>query len=193
MNVFDWDKTIYNGDSTAHFLMFLLRKQPSLVRFFPGTGVAFLKYALKLQDKTAAKQHMFRMFAAVDDMDGKLSAFWDGHLDGVMDWYKSIRRADDIVISASPEFLVRAACSRLGIENVIGSPVDRKTGRYGGKNCHGEEKVRVWKKAYPDAEMDAFYSDSLSDAPLAGLAKEAFIIRNGRPEPWPEKRQAARR
>ena len=53
-----------------------------------------------------------------------------------------------------------------------------------GENCHDTEKVRRFRALYPDAEIDEFYSDSLSDSPLAELAGKAFLVKKGRLSEW---------
>jgi putative flippase GtrA/SAM-dependent methyltransferase len=55
---------------------------------------------------------------------------------------------------------------------------------YDGKNCYGEEKARRFRARYGDERIDAFYSDSLSDVPLAGLAEQSFMVKGGRLVPW---------
>ncbi|HCW56338.1 MAG TPA: haloacid dehalogenase-like hydrolase, partial [Erysipelotrichaceae bacterium] len=51
-------------------------------------------------------------------------------------------------------------------------------------NCHGEEKVRRYREVYGDAPIDSFYSDSRSDAPLAGLAAHAYLVHGDERNPW---------
>ena len=70
---------------------------------------------------------------------------------------------------------------------LIASRVDPKTGKYTGFNCYGEEKLLRLREVFPDAEVDSFYSDSLSDAPLAYISKQAFLVKNGKLSPWPKK------
>ena len=91
---------------------------------------------------------------------------------------------DDLVVSASPEFLLAPACRRLGIRPPIASRVDARTGRYTGLNCKGAEKVSRFREQYPDAEIGQFYSDSRSDAPLAHLARRAFLVRGDSYTSW---------
>lgn len=184
MNVFDFDKTIYSKDSSTDFVIFLMKKQPSLLRYLPRIGVAFLSYGLKIIDKTKMKEKFFSVFKGVKDMDSRVTEFWDLKQDGIHMWYRDIHKSDDVVISASPEFLVRPICERLGINNLIGSLVDSRTGKYTGINCHGKEKVRRFREEYPDAVIDSFYSDSYSDTPLAEEAKEAFIVKGEELLPW---------
>ena len=67
----------------------------------------------------------------------------------------------------------------------MASPVDPKTGKTIGLNCHGEEKVRRFREVYGDAQIDEFYSDSLHDTPLAKEAKRAFLVKKDEILPWP--------
>ena len=54
----------------------------------------------------------------------------------------------DLIISASPEFLLKPICGILGIKHLIASKVSPVDGKYTGKNCHGKEKVRRFKQLY---------------------------------------------
>ena len=63
-------------------------------------------------------------------------------------------------------------------------PVDLHTGRYLGPNCHGEEKVRRFREAFPGAQVDTFYSDSHSDDPMARIARKAVLVRGEKLLPW---------
>lgn len=185
MNVYDFDKTIYDGDSTQRFLVFLIRRRPRLVMKLPGLAVNALLFGLKLRGKQDFKERMFRsFFAGVSDIYAMLDAFWDANMDGVKRWYAAVRRDDDVVITASPVDIVRPCCERLGIKRVLGSPVDMKTGRYAGPNCHGQEKVRRFGAEFPGETVDDFYSDSHSDDPMARVAKRAFMIKGEEIAPW---------
>ena len=176
MNIYDFDGTLYAGDSTVDFILYSLKKHPSLVRFLPGTGLAFALYALKRIDKTEMKQRFYRMLTGYD-AEALLEEFWDAHQHKIFCWYPGKQqKADDIVISASPEFLLKPICQRLGIPHLMASRVDSKTGRYTGKNCWGPEKPIRLKEQLGITHCDNFYSDSYSDQPLAEIADHAFIV-----------------
>lgn len=185
MNVYDFDKTIFRGDSTRRFLLYLLRRRPSLLRYVPGfLGNAAL-FLTGRREKQAFKERMFRaFFGHTPDLDGYLADFWAKEHTRVYSWYAKTRRDDDLVISASPEELVRPCCERLGIHRVMGSPVELATGRYTGANCHGEEKVRRFQAAFPGETVEDFYSDSHSDDPMARVAKRAFLVKGETLVPW---------
>lgn len=182
MNVYDFDNTIIRGDSTALFYMYCLRRTPRMVLRLPALAWGAL-FVLK-KDKQRFKQDMFAFLRDLKDPEGQVERFWDKNLPRVKPYYLSLKRTDDVVISASPEFLVRPAMERLGVKQVLASPVDIRTGLYQGANCHGEEKVRRWKQAFPDARIGKFYSDSHSDDPLARLADKAYLVKGNALLPW---------
>jgi HAD superfamily phosphoserine phosphatase-like hydrolase len=184
VNAYDFDNTIFRGDSTARFLAFLLRRRPALARYVFVWAAAAAKYALRLTDKTRMKQKIYSVFARVDDMDALVAEFWKKNAPRVKDFYLEKRRGDDIVISASPEFLLRDICADLGVGLLIASRVDPQTGGYDGLNCHGKEKVRRLREIDPDVEIGEFYSDSHSDEPMARIARKAFLVKGDKILDW---------
>ncbi len=175
MNVYDFDKTIYDGDSTAHFILFCIKKQPSLLRYLPIQGFAFFRFLIKNVDKTTFKQTMYSFFQGIKDIDMYIAEFWQTHEKNLKPFYLNQKKADDVIISASPEFLLNPICDKLGVE-LMASKVDKKTGVYDGINCYGEEKVRRFYEKYENVQIDEFYSDSLSDSPLADISKQSFVV-----------------
>lgn len=185
MNVYDFDKTIIHGDSTAHFYLFCLRAYPLVIASLPQVAVSFVRLMLGA-DKTACKQGFYRAFLPrVPDIDRAVEQYWQKREKYLKSWYLSQRRSDDIVISASPEFLLNPVCRRLGV-TLIASPVDKLTGDCTGANCHGEEKVRRLRESIPSAaeSITRFYSDSHSDDPLARLAEESYMVKGEKLSPW---------
>ena len=187
VNVYDWDKTIFPVDSTVAFVRWCLRRHPGVIRALLGTLVLLPGYLLGKVSKTAFKERMYGFLRRIPDVDAELEAFWAKNFDRVTQWYLAQQRPDDIIISASPEFLVRIPAQKLGVR-LLASRVDRHTGKTDGENCHGAEKVRRFQAEFGGARPDAFYSDSLSDAPMARLATRAHLVRGERVLPWPEPR-----
>ena len=183
MNIYDFDGTLYGGDSTIDFVLYSFKKHPSLLRFLPTQAMAFALHALKKLDKTAMKERFYRIFTGYD-AEGLLDEFWDLHQHKIFPWYPGQQEETDIVISASPEFLLKPICARLGIKTLMASRVDPKTGQYTGLNCWGPEKVRRLEEQTGYTHCDKFFSDSYSDTPLAEIADEAFLIKKGKICPW---------
>ena len=188
MNVYDFDNTILRGDSTARFFAWCLLRAPRMWLDAPGQLGNAVLFLLKKREKQAFKQRMFAFLARVN-VDGELERFWAKNLRRVKPFYRERHRADDVVISASPEFLIGPACAALGIRRVLASPVDPRTGRFSGPNCHGAEKVRRFRAAFPGGVIDEFYSDSYSDQPLADLARRAFLVRGDEILAWDAKKR----
>jgi putative flippase GtrA len=103
--------------------------------------------------------------------------FWDRNRVKIKPWYLRQKQETDVIISASPEFLLEPViCGYLGVA-LIASRLDTNTGKYIGKNCFGEEKVTRLYEKYPDCIIESFYSDSLSDTPLAQKAHKSFFVK----------------
>lgn len=184
MNVYDFDNTILRGDSTARFYAYCMLHYPKMWLDIPGQAVNGLLFALKLRKKQVFKQRMLGFLRYIGDVDAAVEAFWQKNFCRVKSFYAQTRRDDDVVISASPEFLIRPACEKLQVSCIMGSPVDKHTGIFSGLNCHGEEKVRCFYAVFPDGEIQDFYSDSHSDDPLARIAKKAYYVRGDQLLPW---------
>ena len=185
MNIYDFDKTLCRGDSTAAFLKYAFCKHPALVRFLPAMGVAAAKYyLLKQGTKTQMKQRFYQVFTGFD-AENLAEEFWAKNEGRIFPWYPGQQEETDIVISASPEFLLWPICRRLGIQYLIASRVDPKTGIYTGENCWGPEKPIRLQTEMGITHCDKFFSDSYSDQPLADIADEAFLIlKDGTIAPW---------
>lgn len=185
MNVYDFDKTIFDGDSTVKFYFYCLKKKPSLIWGLWSVLFPFAFYLLGFYSKTKFKEKLYKSFIPKIDCEALLPEFWEINFGKIKKFYLEKQREDDVIISASPLFLVKPCCDRLGIKHVYASDVDVKSGEYSGENCHGEEKVKRFVEAGFDTnDIQEFYSDSLSDAPLALLAKKAYVVTGERLENW---------
>lgn len=185
MNVYDFDNTIYRGDSTAGFVRYCLMKRPAAWRNVPRMLRYGFLYGIGAVSKMTFKANLYHMFSYIDDMEDLCDEFVRTHLNHIKDWYLDQWKTDDVIISASPYFLISRFCEQLNISHVMASPVEIDTGVCTGDNCHGKEKVRVFYERFPDGIIDEFYSDSLSDSPLAAIAKTAFLVHGNRRRPWP--------
>ena len=187
MNVYDFDKTIYHGDSTAHFYLYCLKTQPSTWKWLPYQGLCAIPFALGIMEKTAFKQRFYKFFRSVKNIDKTVEEFWNIHKYNIKEFYYETQREDDVIISASPYFLLEPIIKELGIKHLMASNVDRFTGKYDGINCHGKEKVRRFYEVFPDGVIEDFYSDSLSDSPLAEISEKAYMVKGHDLFAWPEK------
>ena len=189
MNVYDFDKTIYNGDSTLDFYKYVLKRQPGLIRFLPWQLWNAVLYAVGAISKTRFKEQFFGFLKEIKQIDNCVKDFWGKNENKIKFWYSENKKDDDVIVSASPEFLLIPICEKLGIKNLVASKVDKTTGAFSGENCYGEEKVRRIKEIFPEESIDEFYSDSISDRPLAELAINAYFVTGSKIENWHEHKE----
>ncbi|WP_303804676.1 haloacid dehalogenase-like hydrolase [Ruminococcus flavefaciens] len=187
MNVYDFDGTIYSRDSSVDFFKFEIKRHPLILRHLPAFCIKAVRYKLKKCSIEDVKSCFFSFLKDITDIKGEIQRFWQTHMKYMSPWYKSEMKNTDVVISASPCFLLELPCKKLGIHTLIASDVDISSGAFLSANCKGSEKVKRFREVYPDERIDKFYSDSFSDLPMAELATEAFLIKKGRITKWDTK------
>lgn len=185
MNIYDFDGTIYDGDSTRDFCKFCLRERPFLIFNMIIPVMYGILFVFKLVKREKFKEKFFIAFLSrMNDADLVVQAFWETHTGKIKSWYHKQKKLTDIIISASPEFLLAPICEQLGIQ-LIASKVDIKTGTLLGANCRGGEKVIMFHKVFGDVSVDEFYTDTASDAPMAALADRAYIVKGDKITQFP--------
>lgn len=184
MNVYDFDGTIYSGDSTIDFFVFCLLRRPRVLCAFGKqiTGVA--KYKVGKISKTEFKETFFSFLLYLKDTETLIEQFWQKNEKKIKQWYIENKRENDVIISASPEFLLLPMKEKLGVHEIIATRVDINTGKIKGFNCRGEEKIRRFNEKYRLNDIENFYSDSDADIPLAGIAKKAYKVKKNRIDEW---------
>lgn len=180
MNVFDFDKTIYSADSTVDFYLFCLKRHPRIIKHLPLQVWGIVKYKVQLCTKEIMKENFFCFLKSIEDIDYEINVFVKSNVGKIQKWYLDMHGETDVVISASPEFLIEEFSKETTGFKVLASTVDKKTGEFKSRNCYGEEKVRRFKETFPEENIECFYSDSYSDLPMAKIAKKAYLVKNGK-------------
>ncbi len=177
VNLYDFDKTIYQGDSSTDFFFFALMKYPRIVKRIPRIIGSAILYKLGKKSKTEMKEVNFSFLQDIPDVNQFVLNFWESHACYMKDFYLEKDHKQDIIISASPEFLLEPMTKDLKVMDLIGSKVDKKTGKFKGLNCHGEEKIKRLYKKHKAVTVIEAYSDSHSDDPMLKLAKKAYYVK----------------
>lgn len=180
MNVYDFDETIYDGESVLDFFFFYTKRDKSILRYIPRVLWAFAKYKMgKITVEKALSQYaapVTELFNEKGNIPQEFQAFWDTHMHKIKPFYKDIQSDDDLIISCSPEFSLEIICKRLGIKSYLGTVVDAETGEIK-RLCLRENKVKAFFEEYPDTEIENFYTDSLNDQPLIDISKNAYLVK----------------
>lgn len=176
MNIYDFDDTIYNGDTNRDILMYGFKKHPFLV-------LKALKKAKKLQNDykrgviefERVKEAMLSFIFEIKNYPKFINDFVDSHMKNIKPWYLNRRTQNDIIISASYELWIMQFCKRLGIRYVIATKTD-SDGKIIGKNCKGAEKLKRLASVIPNAVIVSAYSDSSCDIPILEAARTAYVV-----------------
>lgn len=177
VNVYDFDHTIYDGDASMDFITYCLRRYPRSWKYLPSQAFVIGLYVLRLRSRKQVKQVAFAFLREIKNIDSVVNNFWKTHEHNIKPWYLNQRHSTDLIISASPYFLLAPIAKKLGISSPIATEMNPKTGKIIGENCRANEKVIRLRKYDPAIKIDSCYSDSLSDMPLLSLAKHAYIVK----------------
>ena len=156
INVYDFDKTIYSGDSTVDFYLYCLKRKKSIIFLLPIQVFAMILYLLNIKNKEYFKEKFFIFLKKIPDVDLYVKDFWKQNITKIKSWYLKQKEPTDIIISASPEFLLKPLKKKLKIDKVIASKVNKKTGRFESKNCYGKEKVKRFAQEKTTKKINKF-------------------------------------
>lgn len=176
MNIYDFDNTIYNGDTNKDLVIYALKKYPKLV-------IPCLKKARKLNkdykngliEFERVKEALFAFIFQINNYPKFLNEFVSSHSKKIKSWYLTRRTEHDVIVSASYDLWINLFARYLGVRVVIATKVD-SNGKIIGKNCKGPEKVRRIKEMFPSATITTAYGDSETDKDILELASTAYVV-----------------
>lgn len=180
VNLYDFDGTIYDGDSTVDFYFYCLSKKFIIIIYLPLFFIYFFLYLFRFVNKTKMKGKFFVFLCMFSNIDDLVYSFWEKNFKKIKGFYLNKDHSNDIIISASPYFLLKPVCDKLGVKQLIASPVNKENGRYEGNNCDGIEKVMRLKEEFGNISVLDVYSDSYNDTPIWLLGKNAYLVRGNR-------------
>ena len=187
MNVYDFDETIFYPNCTFKFSLWCVCRHPGLLfTYVPGMVVQAVGFKLGKIPQYKFLRKFFEFMGKLPDYDKEINAFWDKNEKNISRWYLAQKREDDLIISGSPECVVKPIADRLGVK-LMATQYDREYGVFYGNLMLAQSKARfIIDQGMP--VIDNFYSDSLSDTPIALCAEHAFLVKKKatKPVPWPE-------
>lgn len=179
-DLYDFDGTIYDGDSGVDLVLFAIKKKPIIIFNIIGSLWITILYLLRLKTKEEFKSRLFS-FLKYFDVDKLVIEFWNTHEYKLKDfWTKKKSHSKDIIISASGYFWLKPIADKYKVKDLFATNVDKKTGEVLDNNCHGKEKVRLFYERYPKAIINKMYTDSINDLPLIEEAKEGILVKRNK-------------
>lgn len=191
--VFDFDHTLYDGDSGSHLFAWLIgrawwrRLLALLIAPVFGPMIAFLPTRRRgISGFVWVGSLGMRTVAEFDAMTDR---YVDVHVDAIkprllpiaFDVLRRHREAGDrvVVATGAPPELARAILAFAGHGDlpVIGTQVGPKYGAIGAvRHCHYEMKMRMIADAGYGQPVEAAYSDSSADLPLLKAARRPVVV-----------------
>ena len=197
--IYDMDRTVTRHATYTPFLLHCAsRRQQWRLLLLPLVALAMLGYVLKLYDRAKLKEmcHFLLLGSKVHprELQPLVQSFADatvaknirpGAREAISRDKEQGRRV--VLATASYRLYASAIADRLGFDDVIatGSIIgldERVHARIKGKNCYGEEKMRMisdWveKSGLTGAHGHVrFYSDHASDAPAFEWSDEPVAV-----------------
>lgn len=190
--VFDFDHTLYDGDSGSHLFAWLIRRSPwrmllalllapvfgPMVAFLPTRRVGISGFVWA---GTLGLQR-------VRDLDALIDAYVAGHVEDIrgrllpvaLEAFHGHRERGDrvVVATGAPPELARAILAFVAHEDVpvVGTLAGPRLGAVvAARHCHNEEKMRMLREL-GWSDIDAAYSDSWADLPLLRAARRPVVV-----------------
>lgn len=184
MRVFDFDNTIYNGESALDFFIYYLKKFPfQVAKYIPEFTKGVIKYKrgkLSIDEALKSYSSIFKdCCARFDNIPKEIDIFWNKNEHKIKNFYLEMRQPDDVILSASPEVVLNVICKRIGVKNVIGSQLDIERGEIY-SICYRENKIGRFREIYPDAVIDEFYTDSFNDRPFMDISENVYFVKKNK-------------
>ena len=190
--VFDFDHTLYDGDSFGHVLGWLLKRNPArtVVALIATVVLGPMVAWLPTRRRGISGYVWIGTFGLHGrrSFDALLDKYVATHKDEIrqrllpvaLDVFRNHRDAGDrvVVATGAPPELARAILAFVAHEDVpvIGTAVGPRLGAVvATRHCHHEEKVRMLReRGY--GEIAAAYSDSSADLPLLKAARAPVVV-----------------
>ena len=84
--------------------------------------------------------------------------------------------AEDVILTAGPDFLINEISNQLGTSHIQSSKVDLRK-----KNIiylnFGSNKVKRFYENYENAVIEKFYTDSYNDKALMEISESVFLVK----------------
>lgn len=190
--VFDFDHTLYDGDSGSHLFAWLIRRSwwrtalallmapvfGPMVAFLPTrrVGISGFVWAGTVG------------FQRVRDLDALTDAYVVGHVEEIrarllpvaLEAFHAHRERGDrvVVATGAPPELARAILAFVAHEDVpvVGTQTGPRLGAVVAvRHCHNEEKMRMLRER-GWGDIEAAYSDSWADLPLLQAARRPVVV-----------------
>lgn len=184
MNAYDFDNTIYDGESIIDFFMFLLKKDKGLFLHLPKVLLRLIEYKLNIVSsekiyKTVEEITNKFLSKHMNEIDLLVSEFWDKNHKRLKPSFLNMLKEDDLIITGCPRFLIEYVKDDIKAKNIICTEFNFETNKIEFL-CLGKNKVEAYNKKYKGNKIEKFYTDSLVDIPFMKCSEEVYLVKKNK-------------
>ena len=183
VNVYDFDNTIYDGETLVDFILYYIKTDRKIWKYVPKLIIIAIKDALHLftveQAIEAYASFLEGYYVNLGDTTQNVIKFWDKNEKKIKPWYAKVQKETDIIVSGSTDFILDEIMKRMGIKHYIGSSIDKETGKFI-RLCFLENKVKAFYEIYPDRHIENFYTDSMNDKAMMDIADNVYLVKKNK-------------
>jgi HAD superfamily hydrolase (TIGR01490 family) len=153
--IFDIDYTLTKRETLFEFYMFMLKKDPSLIKYMPRSFGAAILYFIGIFEAEKAKRYFMDFIRKIheSEIEKYVKEFYEKRMSKIfyVDAINTIKRLKNegfkiYLISASAEFYLNELYNIKEVDKIIGTRFKFENGYYNGEiigeNNKGQEKVR---------------------------------------------------
>ena len=183
MQVFDFDNTIYHGESTFDFAMFIIKRKKSLLKCAPGITLLLIKYKRckmnALEFQTELEKFTGPFLQNKKFIKKSVQDFWQKNRKKLdQNIIKKIKK-NDVILTCSPSFLIKEIENDLNTKNIVATEIDIDEGKIHFLNF-GKNKVKIFQEKFPKKKIQTVYTDSYNDKALMDVAKNVYLVKKGK-------------
>ena len=128
VNVFDFDNTIYDGETLVDYILYYVRRDPKIWKYIPKLLVIAFKDHFHLfsvdEAVTAYASFLEGYYIKVGNVAEYIEEFWDKNEHKIKPWYDTVRQDSDIIVSGTTDFILDEIMKRIGVKHYVGSSID---------------------------------------------------------------------
>lgn len=184
MKVFDFDNTIYRGESSIDLAVYMIRNNKKIILYLPMIFTNLVKYKLcmigRKEMETILNDFCRAVMGDKDEIPGIIERFWQTHAHKLNRGILKRISPEDIIITAGPDILINGIRDRLNTDHIISSEVDLD-GRCFTYLNFKDNKLKRYRELYGDRPIDVFYTDSYNDRALMEISERVYLVKKGIP------------
>ena len=183
MNVFDFDNTLYHGESAVDFAFFMIHKNQKIILWIPTILWNLLKYKLCLVTREEMERIINKFLKVLiqdeENLRCQVRLFWENHDKKLDQEMLKLVSAEDVILTAGPDFLLNEISNQLGTSHIQSSKVDLRKKNIIYLNFRSN-KVKRFYENYGNAVIEKFYTDSYNDKALMEISESVFLVKKGK-------------